>query len=74
MRTSKDGRTVGTTLRIDKLVWHEYECIALRANLIENKKGRPGKLTAQDVIRHRLYNLPLVKAKLSKRNDSNDGS
>lgn len=66
MRESKDGKTVGITLRLDRLVLQEYSRIASRANLIEIKKGRPGGYTAQDIMRHRLNSLPSVKRQLGK--------
>jgi hypothetical protein len=62
MRESKDGNTVGITLRISKRVLAGYTKIALRANSIAVKKGCMANLTVQDVIRHRLASLPFIKA------------
>ena len=68
MRESNHGKTVGITLRLDKQVLDMYNKIALRANIIKTNEGGRGDVTAQDVIRHRLESLPLLKIKLSKRN------
>lgn len=72
MRINKDGTTMGVTLRLVVFVFQEYARIANRANLIEINKGRKGSLTAQDVMRHRLYSLPVIKAKIAKREAANE--
>lgn len=61
MRISRDGKTVGISLRLDACVLQKYERIAARANLIAVKNGGKGGLSAQDVMRHRLGSLPVVK-------------
>lgn len=58
---SRDGKTVGITLRIPIVLLAVYDKIAARANLIDLKKGGAGRLTTQDVMRHRLASLPLMK-------------
>lgn len=72
MRESKDRRTVGITLRLDKRVLQEYSKIASRANLIEIQNGRPGRYTAQDIMRHRLSTLPSLKKKVFKKAGSDE--
>lgn len=67
MRESNHGKTVGITLRLDKQVLDMYNKIALRANTIKTNDGGRGDVTAQDIIRHRLESLPLLKIKLGKR-------
>jgi hypothetical protein len=61
MRTSKQGDTVGITLRLPKKVLDRYQDIAARANLLDLKRGGKGLVTAQDVMRHRLASIPGVK-------------
>lgn len=61
MRESKDGSTVGITLRLDKRIFQEYQKIASRANLIRINNGQSGGITAQDVMRHRLASLPVLR-------------
>lgn len=58
---SRDGKTVGITLRIPVRLLAIYDKIAARANLIDLKRGGVGRLSAQDVMRHRLASLPLAK-------------
>ncbi len=60
---SKNGKTIGITLRVPTEVITVYDDIAARANLIDLKRGGAGGMTAQDVMRHRLASLPLVKMK-----------
>ena len=67
MRESNHGKTVGITLRLDKRVLDMYNQIALRANTIKINDGGRGDVTAQDIIRHRLESLPLLRVKLGKR-------
>lgn len=63
--TNRDaGETEGITLRLDKKVLAAYRQIASRANLIQLQNGGKGQLTAQDVMRHRLSSLPLIKNRL----------
>lgn len=57
---SRDGKTVGITLRVPVWLLSVYDKIAARANLIDLKGGGAGRLTAQDVMRHRLSSLPLA--------------
>lgn len=61
VRKSRDGKTVGITLRLPVLVLEEYSRIASRANMIDLKKNGTGGLSAQDVMRHRLASLPVLK-------------
>jgi len=61
MRESNHGRTVGITLRLDKRVLDVYNRLALRANAFRVRNGRRGDLTAQDMIRHRLESIPLLR-------------
>lgn len=58
--------TVGITLRIDKWLLRAYSEIAHRANDRRLRKGQPGNLSAQDVMRHRLGSLPVIKARANK--------
>lgn len=58
---SRDGKTVGITLRVPVTLLAVYDRIASRANLIDLKSGGVGRLSAQDVMRHRLASLPLAK-------------
>ena len=67
MRETNHGETVGITLRLDKKVLTMYNQIALRANIIKTNKGGRGDVTAQDVIRHRLESLPVLRIKLGKK-------
>lgn len=64
VRKSKDGETVGITLRLPVRVLEAYEKIASKANMIDLKKNGKGGLSAQDVMRHRLASLPVLKTKV----------
>lgn len=66
MRVSRDGETVGITLRVPRELYETYLDIAKRASLIDLKKGGRGMKTAQDVMRHRLASLPVVVARQAK--------
>lgn len=44
-----------------------YNKIALRANAIKINEGGRGDVTAQNIIRHRLESLPVLRIKLGKR-------
>lgn len=61
MRRSKNGDTVGITLRIPRHVLEAYKKIADRANLIALRQGGHATTTAQDVMRHRLQSLPVAR-------------
>lgn len=67
MRESNGVDTVGITLRLDKRVLEMYAKIAFRANEIRIKNGNRGDVTAQDIIRHRLSSLPILKAGRGKK-------
>ena len=54
MRGSKDGKTIGFTLRLPTVTYQAYAEMASKANLVELGQGRPGRLTAQDMMRERL--------------------
>lgn len=58
MRASKDGDTVGFTMRLKKTTFDRYTILASQANLQEIKQGRIGRVTAQDIMRERLDSLP----------------
>lgn len=58
-----DGPTIGMTLRMSVRVHQAYSSIANRANLLALRRGEPAKVTVQDVLRHRLESLPLLKSK-----------
>ncbi|CAG0950156.1 hypothetical protein RHDC4_00028 [Rhodocyclaceae bacterium] len=60
---SRDGKTVGITLRIDQSLLEAYDKVAARANIIDLERGGRGKLTTQDVMRHRLASAPAVRRK-----------
>ncbi len=66
MRASRDGETVGITLRIPRALYEIYVEITNRANLIDLKQGGRGNKTAQDVMRHRLASLPVVVVRQAK--------
>lgn len=53
--------TMGMTLRMSIRVFHAYSEIADRANMAALRKGEPARFTVQDVLRHRLESLPLLK-------------
>jgi hypothetical protein len=61
MRKSKNGVTVGITLRLPQAVLEAYDMVAQRANGIALAQGSRVKLSAQDVMRHRLQSMPFVK-------------
>lgn len=62
MRESNGGKaTVGITLRLDKRVLETYIQIAFRANAIRIQNGGRGNVTVQDIMRHRLGSLPMLK-------------
>jgi hypothetical protein len=63
MRPSKDGATIGITLRLKTATYRAYSKIASKANLIEIKAGRPGTITPQDVMRERLDSIPELTTK-----------
>lgn len=67
MRESNGGKTVGITLRLDKRLLEIYNKIALRASAIKIREDGIGRVTAQDVIRHRLESLPILKNSRMKR-------
>lgn len=60
---SRDGKTVGITLRLETALLEGYDRVAARANIIDLKRGGRGGLTAQDVMRHRLASAPAVRKK-----------
>lgn len=60
---SRDGKTVGITLRIETDLLAGYEKVAARKNIIDLKRGGRGGMTAQDVMRHRLASNPAVRRK-----------
>lgn len=60
---TKREPTVGMTLRVSVRVRDAYAAVADRANLIALRKGESAKVTVQDVLRHRLESLPLLKSK-----------
>lgn len=66
MRISRDGETVGITLRLPRALYETYSDIAKRASIIDIKNGGQGMKTAQDVMRHRLASLPVVVARQAK--------
>ena len=66
IRKSKDGETVGITLRLPVRVLDAYSKIASRANMIDLKKNGKGGLSVQDVMRHRLASLPVLKNKAKR--------
>jgi hypothetical protein len=55
------SETIGITLRLNKDVLEAYQFIANKANALDLKNGGRGNMTVQDVIRHRLSSLPLLK-------------
>ena len=57
---SRDGKTIGITLRVPMALLTVYDNIAVRANIIDLKRGGAGGVTAQEVMRHRLASLPLA--------------
>jgi hypothetical protein len=67
MRESKNGETVGITLRLPKVVLDAYGHIANKKNAHELLEGRRGLFTAQDVMRDRLSSSPEVLAELHQR-------
>jgi hypothetical protein len=69
MRLSKIRATVGITLRLPKRVLQAYAAIADRANLLDLKTGGRGRKTVQDIMRHRLASLPLLKLEKAKKLD-----
>lgn len=73
MKTSKDGATVGLTLRLDAQVHQAYKRIASRLNMDELEKGGKGGLTAQDVMRDVLASSPEV-GKLIKEQEAANGN
>lgn len=75
MRVSRDGETVGITLRLPRALYEAYLDIARRATIIDLKRGGQGAKTAQDVMRHRLASLPFVVARHAKtaRKSHSDG-
>lgn len=60
---SRDGKTVGTTLRLEKELLDVYDKVAARANLMDLKRGGRGTTTTQDVMRHWLKKLPVARRK-----------
>jgi hypothetical protein len=52
---------------MDACVLQVYAEITLRANRRRVLKGESGNLTAQDVMRHRLGSLPVVRLRCAKR-------
>lgn len=60
------GKTEGITLRLPKTLLQAYAEIANRANLIDLKNGGRGKMTVQDVLRHRLASLPLLMVRAKR--------
>ena len=65
MRLSKDGKTLGITLRIPKTVLDAISTIANRENAIEIQGGGRGLKTVQDVMRQKLLSLPEVIAEMA---------
>lgn len=59
-RISRDGKTVGISLRVEAQVLAVYANLAAKANSIDVAHGGRGGKTAQDVMRHQLYSLPAV--------------
>ena len=73
MRKSKNSGTVGITLRLPQEVLEAYEMVAQRAKGIALAKGSRKKLSAQDVMRHRLLSMPFVKNNAnSKKEESGE--
>ena len=72
MRSSKIGGTVGITLRVSKRVFRAYAAIADRANLLDLKTGGRGRKTVQDIMRHRLASLPLLRQGKETQSDQED--
>lgn len=66
MRESFGGKRVGLTLRVDRRVLAVYSRIAVRANAIRVRHGERGDVTAQDIMRHRLESLPILKKRQVK--------
>lgn len=65
-RISRDGKTVGISLRVETQALAVYVKIAAKANSIDVANGGRGGMTAQDVMRHRLYSLPAVSSVLDE--------
>lgn len=64
MRVSRDGETVGITLRVKVKTLAGCAEIANRANEINSKSGKRKKMvTEQDVIRHWLDKMPYIEAR-----------